>query len=140
MEVLNCLVSKHCNRLRPKTVRTLSFNIHMVLIGLKPSFLIDTLDVQKNLPQLNKVLKEINIRNPVSSNEILHILLIKDDYFLVNLKEMLKRVEKLRYYVDVSNSIQLPVMIDHSSVSCLPWMRKFVITTWPFKLNSAYIT
>ena len=122
MEVLNCLVSKHFPKLSRGTVRTISFNIHMVLIGLKPSFLIDTIAVEGNLSKLHMLLKELAAIPAPNNQDVLLILLIKDDYFLVNIKESLKRLEKERYYIDVSDNLQLPKIIDNSSVRCLPWM------------------
>lgn len=124
METINILVSKHIPRLRRGIIHALSFNIYMVGIGVKPSLLIDTINVKTHLIDLIKLLQEINAGKFLSFVEPIHIVAIKDDYFLINLEESVKRLKKEKHYVDVSHCLPQPRIIKnfgtkYKSIQCM---------------------
>lgn len=116
MEKLKEMTWKHFPKIGPKKHRILTINIYMVVIGVKPSFLIDTIAVRKYLPHFISLLQEIKVTTSnIVEGTILRIVSIQDDYFIINIKESLVRVQRDRQYVDVSSSLKLPVLISHSA-------------------------
>ena len=121
MEVVLQLAFKCLPGFKRGTIKKLSYDIHLVIAGVKPSLLIDTIAVDRNLHKLDKFIEQLNSRINTSKAETsLEILKIKEDYFVVNVKELLKRLEKERFYVDVSACLQLPIIITNPSVRILP--------------------
>ena len=95
----------------------------MVVIGLKPSLLIDTIAVQNYLPQFLNFLEELRNKEQINSSaSVIRIVSVKDDYFLINVNESITKVAKKRNFIDVSSNLKLPTILNNSGVRILPCM------------------
>lgn len=114
-EIFDSII-KHFPRLKREISKKLSFDIRMVALGVKPSLLVDTIAVN-DIAQFEKFIVELNTRAPVSFHKAssLKILCVKDDFFIVNLPDLLQTIEKRRIYIDVSSKCQEPTLITESS-------------------------
>ena len=109
------MTRKHFPKMGSEKLRNLTINIYMVVIGVKPSFLIDTIAVRNYLPHFISLLQEIKVTSNIFEETILRIVSIQDDYFIINVEESLARVPRDRRYVDVSSSLKMPVLISRSA-------------------------
>ena len=114
MESLKKMTRKHLPKIGSEKLRNLTTNIYMVVIGVKPSFLIDTIAVRNYLPHFISLLQEIKVASNIYERTTLRIVSIQDDYFIINIEESLVRLQKDRQYVDVSSSLKMPVLISPS--------------------------
>ena len=125
MERLKKMTRKHFPKIGSEKLRNLTINIYMVVIGVKPSFLIDTIAVRNYLPHFISLLQEIKVTSNIFEETILRIVSIQDDYFIVNVEKSLARVPRDRQYVDVSSSLKMPVLISHSASVSFCYRRNF---------------
>ena len=115
-EIFDSII-KHFPRLKREICKKLSFDVRMVALGIKPSLLIDTIAVNDDIAQFKKFIIEINTKAQVSflKASSLKILCVKDDFFIVNLPDLLQTIDKRRIYIDVSSKLQEPTVITESS-------------------------
>ena len=123
MEDLFQLTTKYLPGYKPGIIRKLSFDIHMVIVGIKPCLLIDTIAVGGTSRQIEELITKINVTDPCASKpkSIIKIFRIAEDYLLVNMHEILLRVKDERYYINVSACLQMPTVMNDINVRLLPW-------------------
>lgn len=117
MEVIFQLTKKYLPGFKPGILRKLSFDIHMVIVGLKPCLLIDTIAVSGIRRQIEELITHINSTTSCGSKDTIDIkiLTIAEDYLLVNMHEIVLRIKDERYYINISSCLELPIIMDNSN-------------------------
>jgi len=124
MEGIFQLTKKYLPGFKPGILRKLSFDIHMVIVGIKPCLLIDTIAVGGIRRQIEELITHINPTSSCGTKDKIDIkiLRIAEDYLLVNLHEVVLRVKDERYYINISSCLELPTVMNNPNCA----VRKYI--------------
>ena len=97
-------------KLKSSVARKFGTDIYMVFVGIKPTFLIDTIPAHRNIQKIERLLH--NVESILIENESrefnMIVMNVREDYFVVNLPLVAKSIVKERIYINVSSSLQVP--------------------------------
>ena len=118
MDVIYETIRKNLPRFKREVIKKLSFDIKMVALGVKSSLLIDTIAINDNLNSFEALIEELNAKSPFPSINTfkLRLLCIKDDFFIVNLPEILQTIRRKRLYINVNSNLPHPTLLSDYSV------------------------
>ena len=97
-------------KLKQSVAKKFGTDIYMVFVGIKPTFLIDTIAAHRNIQKIERLIHNLEcilIENECRELNMI-VMNISEDYFVVNLPLLAKSIVRERIYIDVSSSLQVP--------------------------------